>query len=99
MTMRIDDNTVVGLPHVEATLNYLVDTGEKPVTYLYEPPPGTPRRTGETNKHTMPIYDGRAILEHMSLDIQGFQLTGHDTKVVNFYDAEEVQAVYYPEVE
>jgi hypothetical protein len=95
----MDHDMMKDLNHVEAVLNYLVDTGEKPAIYLYEPPSGTPRWTGQSIKHTLPIYDGRAILEQMSLDRQGFQLTHHETKVANFYDAEEVRAVYYPEVE
>ncbi len=31
-----------GLKYVEAVLNDLVDTGEKPVIDLYPPPPGIP---------------------------------------------------------
>ena len=95
----MDTNIVKSLKHVEASLNYIEDTGEKPVYYLYPPPPGIPQRTGESAKHTMPIYDGRAVLDKLSLDKSGFQLTHHETKIVNFYDAQEVQDVYYPEVE
>jgi hypothetical protein len=45
------------------------------------------------------IYDGRAILSHLSLEKQGFVLTHHDTAVCDFYDAAEVRSIYYPEVE
>jgi hypothetical protein len=31
---------------VEAELNYLEFTGERPVTYQYDPPAGTPKRSG-----------------------------------------------------
>jgi len=95
----MDNDTMAGLQHVEAALNYLVNTGEKPVYYLYTSPPGTPQQTGRYTPHTTPIYDGRAILEQLSLDRHGFLLTRHESRVVNFYDAHEVQAVYYPEVE
>jgi hypothetical protein len=95
----MDNNTVKELKHMEASLNYLADTGEKPVYYLYTPPPGTPQRTGQSIQHTMPIYSGRDILEQFSLDKQGVMLTHHKTGVVNLYDAQEVRAVYYPEVE
>ena len=88
-----------GLNHVYASLNYLVDTGEKPVAYVYQPPPGTPQRTGQYTQHTMPIYDGRTILEQLSLDKQGFLLKRHETAVANFYNEQEVQTVYYQEVE
>jgi hypothetical protein len=99
MSSSLYDNLVAALPHVETTLNYSIDTGQKPVSYVCEPPPGIPRRTGKTGKQTIPIYDGRAVADQLTLDNQGFQLTRHDTKVVNFYDVEEVRRVYYPEVE
>jgi hypothetical protein len=90
---------VEGLNHVYSSLNYLVDTGEKPVTYVYQPPPGTPQRTGQYTRHRVPIHNGRAILGQLSLDKQGFMLRRHETAVLNFYNEQEVQAVYYPEVE
>ena len=31
-----------GLERIEAPMNYLVDTGEKPVNYMYAPPEGVP---------------------------------------------------------
>src|SRR5260221_3090846 len=49
--------------------------------------------------HPLPIHDGRAIIERLSLDRQGFELRHHQTAVSNFYDADEVRAIYYPEVE
>jgi len=91
--------TSEGLRYVEAELHYLVDTGEKPAIYLYPPPPGISQRTGRYATSTVPIHDGRALLPQLSLDKQGFLLQPHETKVVNFYDEQEVQAVYYPEVE
>jgi hypothetical protein len=85
--------------HVDGVLNYTEDTGEKPFTYLYEPPPGMPTRSARTVKHVMRIIDGRAAQEHIALDREGFALTHHETKVANFYDPEEVRRIYYPEVE
>lgn len=95
----MDNDTVAGLPHVETMLNYLTDRTEKPVTYMYTPPPGTPARTGRYAPYPMTIYDGRVILPQISLDTHGFMLTRHETKVTNFYDENEVRAVYYAEVE
>jgi hypothetical protein len=88
-----------GLAHVETTLNYLIDRTEKPVTYMYTPPPGVPPRTGRFAPHPVAIYDGRAGGRELSLDTAGFMLTRHETAVKNFYDEKEVRAVYYPEVE
>ncbi|MFQ5984302.1 MAG: CmcJ/NvfI family oxidoreductase [Alphaproteobacteria bacterium] len=84
---------------VEAGLIYLVDADQKPVSY--NPPPGTgqPRRDGEYSAFTVRIHDGRAIARDLSLDRQGFVLARHDTKVADFYDDDEVRAVYYPEIE
>ncbi len=95
----MNTDTMAGLNYVEAALNYLVAMAEKPAIYLYKPPSGTPERTGRYAPRTLPIRDGRAILPQLSLDQQGFMLTRHEIGVANFYDVQEVQAVYYPEVE
>jgi hypothetical protein len=87
-----------GIP-IEASLNYLEPTGEKPVYYAYEPPAGTPRSTGKFVAHSVPIRNAREVVRDLSLDKQGFQLTHQETAVRDFYDQEEVKAAYYPEVE
>lgn len=87
------------LPTIQASLNYLRKTDEKPVSYAYTPPPGIPQTTRQNEPHTVTIRDGRPIVHQFSLDTQGFVLTAHDSKVVNFYDDNEVREVYYPEVE
>jgi hypothetical protein len=84
---------------IDASLNYIAESSEKPVYYAYEPPPGVPRVSGRFVAQTMPIRNGRAVQDEFSLDKQGFELHRHDTAVVDFYDREEVQRVYYPEVE
>ena len=84
---------------VEALLNYIAESGEKPVYYAYEPPPGIPRQTGHFASQSVPIRNGRAVLDELSLDKQGFELVSHDTLVSDFYDRDEVQRVYYPEIE
>lgn len=99
MDTSVDDDTLRGLDHVETSLNYLSDSSEKPVTYLYEPPPGTPARSGRTARQPVTVFDGRAILGDLSLDRQGFVLVRHESAVKNFYDEHEVRTVYYPEVE
>jgi hypothetical protein len=84
---------------VDASLNYIAESSEKPVYYAYEPPPGVPRVSGRFVAQTMPIRNARAIQEEFSLDKEGFELYRHETLVVDFYDREEVQRIYYPEVE
>src|SRR5271163_2805838 len=84
---------------VEAALNYIAESSEKPVYYAYEPPAGTPRVSGTFVLHVVPIRNARAIVGELSLDKQGFELTRQETAVSDFYDREEVERVYYPEVE
>jgi len=95
----MDNDTVAGLPHVETLMNYLADRAERPVNYMYTPPPGTPPRSGRYTRYPMSIHDGRAMHDQFSLDTHGFMLTRAETVVKNFYDEREVKAVYYPEVE
>src|ERR1700737_1389800 len=45
------------------------------------------------------IHDARPLIRELSLDRQRFVLIGDQTAVANFYDEQEVRAVYYPEVE
>src|SRR5271163_928561 len=94
----MDQNTATTTDHVEGLLNYLEYAGERPVVYLYEPPAGVPARSGRSVMHAMPVYDGRQVADRLTLDSQGFAFVRNETKVVNFYDPEEVRRVYYPEV-
>src|SRR5690242_13477038 len=91
------ENTPVG-SFVQATLNYFAESSEKPVIYTYEPPPGIPRTTGKSEPHQVLIRNAR-LAEELSLDSQGFQLVHHETAVQDFYDRQEVEKVYYPEIE
>jgi len=84
---------------VQATLNYLADSSEKPVYYLFEPPPGIPRSTGTFVAKRVPIRSARDPAPDLSLDKQGFQIVLQDSAVGDFYDQDEVKRVYYPEVE
>jgi hypothetical protein len=88
-----------GFDRVQGVLSYLVDTGEKPVAYNYQPPPGVPQRSGSYAEHALPVLNGRRVGEEFTLDRQGFLFREHRTAVRDFYDEAEVRAVYYPEVE
>jgi hypothetical protein len=83
---------------VEGLLNYIVKSAERPVYYAYQPPAGIPQHTGEFVGQTVPITDARSFIGEISLDKQGFQLEPHHTRVIDFYDRDEVERVYYPEV-
>jgi hypothetical protein len=90
---------VAMLPGVEAELNYLAPTGERPRTYTYDPPPGVPRSTAVNVPYRVQISDVRPILSEVALDEQGFALLRHRSAVRDLYDEAEVKAVYYPEAE
>ncbi len=85
------------LPHIQAVLNYLAATGEKPVTYAHQPPPGVPWSTAEADEHATIIHNLRPAASEFLLDAVGFQLLTHRSAVKNFGDEEEISRVYYPE--
>ncbi|MFZ0680242.1 CmcJ/NvfI family oxidoreductase [Candidatus Binatus sp.] len=86
--------------HIEGSLLYLVDPAEtRGTTEIDEPLPDASAWPGRSRRYTISIRDGRPIIAELSLDKQGFVLVRHQTAVSNFYDEQEVRAVYYPEVE
>jgi hypothetical protein len=99
MSSSIAGGTDASLDRIEAPMNYSVDTGEKPVSYTYEPPAGVAPRSGKIVKQRIAIMNARPIAGQLTLDVHGFMLTHQETAVRNFYDSDEVRAVYYPEVE
>src|SRR5262245_23690004 len=91
--------TLEVLPWVKAELNYLAPTAERPRTYTYDPPAGAPRTTTVNQPHTVAISDMRPILSEISLDEHGFDLVQQRSAVRDFYNEQEVKAIYYPEAE
>jgi hypothetical protein len=84
---------------VEATLNYIVDTGEKVFTETAAPGSLDVRSGGRQDPHRVTIRNGRPSAERFALDVDGFRFVRHDTKVRDFFDEDEVRRVYYPEME
>lgn len=95
----MDGIASVDLHSIVAPLNFLAPMAEKPVAYNYEPPPGTPQRTGRNVEHQVRIRDARPLVDQLSLDEQGFVLLRRPTAVTNFYDEAQIRDVYYPECE
>lgn len=82
-----------GQDAVEATVTYVVRTGKKPVTYIS--PPGVPsKRNAAFEDRTVSIRNARNSTNAFTLDREGFLLAEHDTAIRDFYDPEEVKAVY-----
>jgi hypothetical protein len=85
---------------VEATLNYMLNNGEKIFTQtMNESGVADIRAGGTQDPHRVTIRNGRPLASEFSLDREGFRFVGHDTKVKDFFDEDEIRQVYYPEVE
>jgi len=84
---------------IEATLNYLVDTGEMPVTYVGVPGGVDTRSSSTLDARRVTIRNGRPLADRFTLDRDGFRFVHHDTKMTSFFDEDEVRRVYYPEME
>ncbi len=97
--MSAHDARIDGLPHVDATLNYLAPMAERPRNFTFDPPPGVPRSNSTHEAHIVPIHDARAIASDISLDRQGFAVLHHHSAVRDFWDEDELRQVYYPEVQ
>jgi len=82
-----------------AGIPYTVNTGEMLVNETFGPNNIHRRRTGKHELRPMPIRDGRSLAGGLSLDGNGFVFVEHKTRVRDFFDAGELKAVYYPEVE
>lgn len=86
---------------IEAELNYLEFTGEKPVSYQYDPPPGVPKRSGVYRAHRVSIANARVAPPPgvLSIDRNGFELHRHASALSDFSDPAKIESVYYPEAE
>jgi hypothetical protein len=92
-------STVENLTAVEAVLNHLAPTAERPRSYAFDPPPNVPQTTAVNAPIKVPIRDARSIASEIKLDWHGFALVKHRSAARDFYDDDEVKRVYYPEVE
>ena len=78
--MSLQEAVVETLPWVKAELNYLQPTAERPRTYTFEPPAGVPRTSVVNEPHRLAISDARPILDEVSLDEEGFGLSGRPAR-------------------
>ncbi|HEX6266800.1 MAG TPA: CmcJ/NvfI family oxidoreductase, partial [Burkholderiales bacterium] len=82
---------------MEAHISYTADTGEALVNETFGPNNIRRRSSGAQELHAVEIRNGRH--ESFSLDRNGFELVAHRTAVKSFFDGDELEKVYYPEVE
>src|SRR5260370_33253705 len=89
-----------GTAAIEATRSYFVDTEAMPVTLVGEPGASDIRTGGGTAEpRRVVIRNGRPHADQFALEREGFRFVHHPTKVVDFFDEDEVRRVYYPEME
>src|SRR5262245_46148396 len=81
---------------IEATVNYLLDTGEMPSVYTGGPGSTVVRTATTSDPHRVRLHNGRLEADRLNLDREGFRFVRHDTKVVDFNDEDEVRRVDYP---
>jgi hypothetical protein len=87
---EIDNREPSSIDAVEASLLYLTDRPES----SRDDATGWP---GRSAPRKVTITNARALGE-LSLDREGFRLVRHQSECANFYDADEVRRVYYPEL-
>jgi hypothetical protein len=96
MVQMIEQDTMPDA--VEATLNYVVETGEKIFT-VTGGPGALDVRGGKQDPRRITIRNGRPYAARFVLEQDGFRFLRHDTKVGDFFNEDEVRRVYYPEME
>lgn len=84
--------------YVLTTLNYTQAGADKPAIYMYDRPANQPATEPSADPHPVAIHSARPLLEALSLDLQGFEVTYGKTRVRNFDDPEERKRVYDAEV-
>jgi hypothetical protein len=82
---------------ITAPITYTVNTGEKLVNETFGHGNIDRLNTGTYANHMVAIADARGYSD-LSLDTSGYQLAAHRTAVRDFFDPQELEAVYYPEI-
>jgi hypothetical protein len=84
---------------ITASVNYIVDNGEKVFTQTAGPGGLDVRSGGTPDPHSVTIHNARLADGDFALDREGFRFVRHDTKMRDFFDEDEIRRVYYPEME
>ena len=87
------------LHEIEADVNFLVDTGIKPVNFPSTPGGGKSEHIGEYETQTVRVRDARPLSSDLSLDREGFSLVTLETKVLDFYDSDQIKNIYHRELQ
>ena len=77
--------------HVNASIRYTVNTGEKPVSLSRTLGGRIEYRNCTFTDHSVEIRNGRKLADEFEFERHGFVFVGHDTRVTNFNDRDEVE--------
>ena len=83
---------------IEATVNYIVNDGTSLYTYTGGPGSTEVKSQGTTDARRVVMYNGRPKARQFTLDGDGFRFVDHPTRMVDFFDEDEIKRVYYPEM-
>ena len=72
-------------------------TGEKLYAYTFKPPEGVAGTNIRAEAHQVRIDNLREAAPDARLDVEGFQLVGHETSVADFWDEAQTMALGHPE--
>jgi hypothetical protein len=84
--------------HIEAELNYIIDSGETPIIYVDWPEEEHNARPPSYKAHRCRINNGRPLKDQFTLPTHGFTFFQHCSKVENFYDSNLINSIYDGEV-
>lgn len=96
-TQHWQSDEVRTLESIEAPLNYLEYTGQRPVNYARSLTESERRDAPRAETHRVRIRDARRAGEAPTLDRNGFQLVPHRSTVTDFVDEALIRSVYYAE--
>ena len=83
---------------VEGSLHFFHHSEGKPVIEMSEMHSEPNARTGEFRDIPVTLKDARRLAERPVLDREGFELGRFETAVSDFYDDDQITAIYYPEI-
>src|ERR1044071_692649 len=84
---------------ISAPIPYTIDSGEKLVNETFGPNNIRRHNSGTHAAKKMSVRNGRLLSDPPTLEREGFILVSHPTKVKDFFDPRELEAVYYPELQ
>src|SRR3954465_1308102 len=92
-TAEIDAPTTI-----EPTVNYIVNDGAEVFNYTGGPGSMETKSGGTPDPHKVVMHNGRPHIGEFKLDVDGFRFVHHGTHMKDFFDADEIKRVYYPEM-